>query len=101
MLIAKVVGNVVATKKEEKLAGKKLLLISPLKDNKYSWTNLKVAVDRVGAGVGDVVLLLEGTPASGLLDGAVSFSPVDMCIVGIIDEIQMARESLPGMEDVR
>ncbi len=100
MLIAKVVGNVVATKKEEKLAGKKLLLISLLRDNKYSRTNLKVAVDRVGAGVGDVVLLLEGTPASGLLEGPETFSPVDMCVVGIIDEIQMAGESFSEMEAV-
>ena len=91
VLVAKVVGTVVATKKDELLTGKKLLMVSFLKNGEYSMEQVEVAVDSVGAGVGDVVLIVSGSSARKTETDEVK--PIDMSIVGIIDEIQVG-----GME---
>ncbi|TYP55476.1 EutN/CcmL family microcompartment protein [Thermosediminibacter litoriperuensis] len=93
MLIARVVGNVVATKKNEGLVGEKLLIVNPVKrKDRDGWSitekeELIVAVDRVGAGIGETVLLVTGSTASKVIEH--KNAPVDAAIIGIIDEIEM------------
>lgn len=85
MFIAKVVGKVVSVQKAEKLVGRKLLVIKALDDQqRFVENNALVAVDSVGAGFGDIVLVDWGDS----LYEEPKLS-VDMAIVGIIDEIQM------------
>ncbi len=87
MQLAKVVGNVVATQKDEGLNGHKLLLIAPLEPKDGSFSQTKVAVDKVGAGNGETVLIVSGSSARNQFAGN---SPIDLAIVGIVDEIEMS-----------
>ena len=85
MLIARVVGTVVATRKDERLVANKLLVARPLDLSGKLDGNYLVAVDTVDAGVGETVLIVSGSSArmaSGMKD-----SPIDAAIVGIIDAI--------------
>ena len=87
MLIAKVVGTVVATRKDDRLLNAKLLISRPIDPAGKPEGNYLVAVDTVDAGVGETVLIVSGSSArmaSGLKD-----CPVDAAIVGIIDEIEV------------
>lgn len=85
MFIAKVIGKVVSTQKADKLVGSKLLIIKAVNEHKqYVEDNALVAVDGVGAGKDDIVLVDWGD--SVYEDSKLS---VDMAIVGIIDEIQL------------
>ena len=87
MLLARVVGNVVATKKDARLEGRKLLIletITPGGDPKGSYV---IAVDTVGAGVRETVIAVQGSSsrmAEGLKD-----IPVDTAVVGIVDKVDM------------
>ena len=87
MLLAKVVGTVVATRKDERLVSNKLLVVRGIDPaGKFEGTYL-VAIDTVDAGVGETVLIVSGSSArmaSGLKD-----CPVDAAIVGIIDTIDV------------
>ena len=90
MFIAKVIGNVVATQKNAKFQGMKLLLIQPHinKDGKLvSSGSSVVAVDSVGAGVGECILFTQGSSAR--LTPATKDSPVDAVIVGIVDSVEI------------
>ncbi|MGI9860368.1 EutN/CcmL family microcompartment protein [Moorella naiadis] len=84
MLIAEVTGTVVATRKHESLTGSKLLLIRPLQGSRRGET--LVAVDAVGAGKGELVLVVTGSAAR--LGLNVAYAPVDLTIVGIIDQVE-------------
>ncbi|GFN23275.1 EutN/CcmL family microcompartment protein [Moorellaceae bacterium AZ2] len=84
MFIAEVTGTVVATRKHESLTGTKLLLIRPLDGGRRGQT--LVAVDAVGAGKGEVVLVTTGSGAR--LGLGVPHAPVDMTIVGIVDKVE-------------
>ncbi len=88
MIIAKVTGSIVATTKAEKLKGKKLLIVTPL-DMKTIEEDGKplVAIDTVGSGVGEVVLIVSGSSArqTEITNGV----PVDAAIVGIVDQIEL------------
>lgn len=92
MLIAKVVGTVVATKKEASLVGKKLMLIAPLKNGGYTKECIQVAVDSVGAGMGEVVLVSQGGAAR--MTGTDTAKPIDLNIIGIIDNLEAGGNSL-------
>ena len=87
MQIARVIGDVVTTVKDENLNGITLLVLQPLDpDGKPSGRTL-VAVDAVGAGVGETVLIVSGSSArmaSGMKD-----CPVDAAIVGIVDHVDV------------
>lgn len=89
MLLARIVGTVVATRKDERLTGHKLLicrLIDP--DGKDEKSHL-IAIDTVGAGFNEVVLIVQGSSArmaSGLKE-----SPVDAAIVGIVDTVEVSK----------
>jgi len=78
MLIAKVVGSVIATRKNEKLTGSKFLIVESMHDSKRV-----VAIDNVGAGAGEIVLVTLGSAARVALDNP--SIPVDAVIVGIVD----------------
>jgi len=88
MIIGKVVGSIVSTTKAEKLVGKKLLIVTPL-DMKTIKEDGKplVAIDTVGSGEGEVVLVVSGSSArqTEITNGV----PVDAAIVGIVDQIEI------------
>jgi len=84
MIIGKVVGNIWATRKEEGLTGFKLLTVQPVdSEGERLNADIIVAVDRIGAGMNDKVLVTVGAPAS-IIDQRQL--PVDALIVGIIDQ---------------
>jgi ethanolamine utilization protein EutN len=93
MFLAKVEGSVVATKKDAGMAGRKLLLIRPqLVDDKdptrfKAGTNTIVAVDSLGAGIGELVLFCQGSSAR--LAGGLKEAPVDAVIIGIVDVVDV------------
>jgi ethanolamine utilization protein EutN len=90
MFIAKVIGNVVSTQKNEKFRGMKLLLVQPYisKDGRLrSSGSSVVAVDSVGAGIGECVLFTQGSSAR--LTPATKDAPVDAVIVGIVDAVEV------------
>ena len=87
MLLAKVVGTVVATRKDPRLVSNKLMVVRPIDPRGKAEGSHLVAVDTVDAGVGDTVLIVSGSSArmaAGLKD-----CPVDSAIVGIVDEVEM------------
>lgn len=98
MILARVEGALVATRKHERMTGKKLLLVRPLYVDSPDATELKqgsttlVAVDALGAGDGDVVLVVQGSSAR--LGMADKDSPVDAVVIGIVDNVDVARRSL-------
>ena len=88
MLLARVVGTVVATRKDPRLVSNKLLIARPMDPHGNAEGNYLVAVDTVDAGVGETVLVVSGSSArmaSGMKD-----VPVDAAIVGIIDAIEVS-----------
>src|ERR1044071_9905121 len=93
MFLAKVEGSVVATKKDPSMAGRKLLLLRPqLLDDKDAsrfrpGVNTIVAVDSVGAGVGEMVLFCQGSSAR--LAPNLKDAPVDAVIIGIVDVVDV------------
>jgi ethanolamine utilization protein EutN len=88
VLLAKIVGTVVATRKDPRLVSSKLLVVRTMDPRGKTDGNYLVAVDTVDAGVGETVLIVSGSSArmaSGLKD-----CPVDAAIIGIIDEIDIS-----------
>ena len=88
MQVAKVIGNIWATRKEEKLAGLKLLLVKPVDVlDKTADKSPLVAADMIGAGVGETVIIVGGSSARG---AAGDYSlPVDATVVGIVDDLEI------------
>ena len=81
MLVGKIIGSVVATRKNEKLVGSKFMIVETL--DAMGDTKRMVAVDNVGAGIGEMVLVATGSAARIGCDQA--NAPIDAAIVGIID----------------
>jgi len=87
VLLAKVVGTVVATRKDPRLVSNKLMVVRGVDPRGKAEGNYLVAVDTVDAGVGETVLVVSGSSArmvSGLKD-----CPVDAAIVGIVDAVDI------------
>lgn len=84
MVIGKVTGSVVATRKDEKLIGSKFLVIEPLSSMGNAAAERFVAVDNIGAGIGDIVLVSTGSAAR--LACPVTDAPCDAAVVGIVDD---------------
>ena len=84
MLIGKVVGYVVSTRKCDNLVGNKFMIVEPIPSLKVD--NRIVAVDKVGAGIGELVLVAQGSAAR--IGCGAPQAPIDAAIVGIIDEGQ-------------
>jgi ethanolamine utilization protein EutN len=90
MFLAKVIGNVVATQKHQKFQGMKLLLVQPhiaQQNTLVPSGSSVVAVDSVGAGLGECVLFTQGSSAR--LTPATKDCPVDAVIVGIVDTVEI------------
>ncbi|BCS31484.1 ethanolamine utilization protein EutN [Luteitalea sp. TBR-22] len=87
MQIGTVVGTVVSTQKHAKLHGAKLLLVQPELPDGTAKGNAVLAVDSVGAGVGErVLLVIEGKAAGDALGRKAA--PVDAAIIGIVDALE-------------
>jgi len=91
MIIAKVIGNVWATRKEDSLSGLKLMVVRRLDPSGGADQDCFVAVDCVGAGIGERVLVATGSSARKALRSP--DIPVDAAIIGIIDEVEVRAES--------
>ena len=83
MIIGKVVGSIVATRKNEKLVGCKFLIVEPLENMDHGKGRF-VAIDSVGAGIGEIVLVATGSAAR--VGCNMQDSPIDAAIVGIVDD---------------
>lgn len=98
MFLAEVIGQVVATKKDEHMIGRKLLLLRPkLVDDKdpskfKDGQNTVVAIDTVGAGEGELVLFCQGGSARNAQ--GLKQVPVDAAIVAIIDRVEVLGKTL-------
>lgn len=90
MIVAKVVGNIWATRKEESLSGMKLMIVQGLDAVTKETRNSFVAVDQVGAGIGEMVIVSTGSSAR--LAKLGKHSPIDAVIVGIVDEMDVPKE---------
>lgn len=89
MRIGKVIGNVWATRKEEGLQGLKLLIVQPIQPDGEPITHPLVAADRIGAGIGDQVLVTAGGASRFIMrDHPI---PIDAVIIGIIDSMEIER----------
>lgn len=87
MQIGRIMGTVVATRKDERLVGTKLMITQPLDVDLSPKGEPLIAVDTVGAGIGELVIYAKGTAsriAAKKLD-----APIDAAVVGIIDEIDI------------
>lgn len=87
MLLARVVGNVVATRKDPRLEGFKLLLVRPVTPDGKEDANYLVAVDTVSAGNRELVITVAGSSAR-MAEGCKD-RPVDCVIVGIVDNVSI------------
>jgi ethanolamine utilization protein EutN len=88
MLIARVVGNVVATQKNSKLEGAKLMLVQPLDLAGEPRGGTVLAIDSVDAGVGDRVLVVQDGKAAQQALGR-GTAAVDAAIVGVVDALDL------------
>lgn len=82
MIVGKVTGSIVSTRKQENLIGSKFMVVEPLEKGKGKF----VAVDMIGAGIGETVLIAVGSAAR--VGCGMSEAPIDAAIVGIVDEGQ-------------
>lgn len=88
MLLTRVIGNVVATKKDSRLEGKKLLVLEPVSPaGEPKGSGFLVALDTVGAGVGETVIAVQGSSAR-MAEGMKDI-PVDCAVVGIVDKVDV------------
>ena len=83
MIAGKVVGSIVATRKNEKLIGNKFMIVEII-DSMSKEAKQLIAVDNIGAGIGEYVLVAQGSAARVGCD--MKDAPVDAAIVGIIDD---------------
>ena len=93
MLIAEVVGNVTSPIQVDSLNGRTLLLIQPLTPAGSPSGNARIAIDTVGAGEGDRVLMIDEGNSGRQILGAPD-APVKTLIVGVIDHVEVGGESV-------
>jgi microcompartment protein CcmK/EutM len=87
MMLARVVGTVVATRKDPRLEGKTLLILKPISPEGKDEPGYVVAVDTVSAGYRERVIAVSGSSAR-MAEGCKD-CPVDTSIVGIVDDLQL------------
>ena len=83
MIVGKVIGSIVSTRKMATLVGCKLMVIKPLNSIEENPSKI-IAIDNIGAGVGEIVLVATGSAAR--IGSRMADSPIDAAIVGIVDE---------------
>ncbi|MEX2415043.1 MAG: EutN/CcmL family microcompartment protein [Paenibacillaceae bacterium] len=91
MILGKVVGSVWATQKETGMNNLKLLIVQPTDHLGQEAGQVIVAADRIGAGIGEKVIISRGSPAKTIL--GIQQSPIDAVIVGIIDSMEVGVSS--------
>lgn len=87
MILARVVGTVVATRKDPRLEGFKLLILKPVSPDGKLDPNYVIAVDTVGAGSQETVIVVSGSSAR--MADHCKDKPVDLAIVGIVDTVSL------------
>lgn len=87
MFLAKVVGKVVSTQKDPKFIGSKLLIVKRIDEDEKITGEHVVAIDTVGAGIDDVVIVVTGSGAR-YVDTSEKIIPADASIMGIVDSIE-------------
>ncbi|MFA5263107.1 MAG: EutN/CcmL family microcompartment protein [Opitutaceae bacterium] len=93
MYLARVIGSVVSTKKDESMKGRKLLLLRPMLVDESNPAKLRpgsntiVAVDGLGAGIGDLILFCQGSSARQA--AGMKPLPVDAAVVGLVDSVEV------------
>jgi ethanolamine utilization protein EutN len=92
MILGRVVGEVVATRKHRSHEGRKLLMVQPTHPDGSDRSDPVLALDSVDAGVGDKVLVVQEGYAAMTAAGRPN-SPIDMTIIGIVDEIEIGERS--------
>ncbi len=103
MFIAKVTGSLVATQKVDSMVGRKLLVVEPFRLDPHDRTRLAstgrtfVAVDTVGAGEGEYVLITQGSSAR--MTPETKELPIDTVIVGLIDTVHVDHQCVFRRED--
>ena len=88
MLLARIVGTVVATRKDERLHGRKLLVARLVGVDGEDEKGHLVAVDTVGAGIHEVVLIVQGSSAR--MAFGCKECPIDAAVVGIVDTVEVS-----------
>ena len=102
MFVAKVTGSMVSTQKVDSMVGRKLLMVEPYRIDAQTRANLKttgrtfVAVDTVGAGEGEYVLITQGSSAR--LTPETKNLPVDTVVIGIVDTIHVDQRCVYAKE---
>lgn len=96
MLLARVVGTVVATRKDLRLEGKRLLVVKPISPQGTDEAGYLVAVDTVGSGARETVLIVQGSSAR--MAAECKDRPVDASIVGIVDAVRLDEPELAAVE---
>ncbi|MBM3813956.1 MAG: ethanolamine utilization protein EutN [Acidimicrobiia bacterium] len=94
MILARVVGTVVATRKDPRLEGKKLLILRPVTPEGKEESSYVVAVDTVSAGYRELVLAVSGSSAR-MAEGCKD-TPVDTSIIGIVDSLSLDEPAPKG-----
>lgn len=97
MFIAKVKGSIVTTQKIQKMTGKKLLIVEPMRVDEKSGAitatgRTFVAVDQLGAGLDEMVLITQGSSAR--MTDFTNDAPVDCVIIGIVDSVLAAGKEI-------
>ena len=87
MILARVVGSVVATRKDHRLEGKKLLILKPVSPEGKQEAGYVIAVDTVSAGYRELVIAVSGSSAR-MAEGCKD-RPVDTAIIGIVDSLSL------------
>ena len=88
MIIGEIVGDVWSTKKNEKIHALRLLFVQPLGKNLSPSGDIFIAADEIGAGVGDRVIVTQGSPAMEAFERG-EHIPVDAAVVGIVDSLDI------------
>jgi ethanolamine utilization protein EutN len=88
MILGRVVGTIVATRKDPRLEGFKLLIVKPVAPDGKDESGYVIAVDTVGAGSKETVIVVSGSSAR-MAEGCKD-KPVDASIVGIVDTVSLA-----------
>jgi len=89
MILARVIGQIVATQKEPSHEGKKILLVQPLTVHEEPLGDPLVALDAVGAGVGERVLAIQEGFSAMTAVGHTE-SPIDAAVIGVVDSVELA-----------
>lgn len=103
MFVAKVTGSLVATQKVDAMVGQKLLVVEPYRLDAKTRKSLVttgrtfVAVDLLGAGVDDIVLITQGSSAR--LTPETKSMPIDTVVIGIVDQVHVEQACVYSRED--